>query len=103
MSTPKGAIDQEIAFPAELLAGETRFGLEGITTVGSGDDLTLVMAVQREWKDDPKGQVKLLAYKPKAKEWSAVRYPLEAPKAAGWACRRSPRTMASSASSSATT
>ena len=38
----KGKIDQEIAFPAELLAGETRFGLEGITTVGSGDDLTLV-------------------------------------------------------------
>ena len=36
------------------------------------------MAVQREWGDDPKGQVKLLAYKPKAKEWSAVRYPLEA-------------------------
>ncbi len=26
------------------------------------------MAVQREWKDDPKGEVKLLAYKPKAKE-----------------------------------
>jgi alkaline phosphatase len=74
----KGKIDQEIPFPAELLAGEFRFGLEGITTLGSGDDLTLVMAVQREWKDDPKGQAKLLAYKPKAKEWSAVRYPLEA-------------------------
>ena len=41
------------------------------------------MAVQREWGDDPKGQVKLLAYKPKAKEWSAVRYPLEAAEA-GW-------------------
>lgn len=73
----KGAIKQEIPFPAALLAGEARFGLEGITTIGSGDDLTLVMAVQREWKNDPKGQVKLLAYKPKAKEWSAVRYPLE--------------------------
>jgi hypothetical protein len=73
----KGAIKQEIPFPAALLAGEQRFGLEGITTIGGGDELTLVMAVQREWKDDPKGQVKLLAYKPKAKEWSAVRYPLE--------------------------
>ena len=41
------------------------------------------MAIQREWADDPKGQVKLLAYKPKAKEWSAVRYPLEAA-AKGW-------------------
>ncbi len=73
----KGEIKTEIGFPAELLAGETRFGLEGITTTGEGDDLTLWMAVQREWKDDPKGQTKLLTYKPKSKEWAAVRYPLE--------------------------
>lgn len=73
----KGEIKTEIGLPAELLAGETRFGLEGITTTGEGDDLTLWMAVQREWKDDPKGQTKLLSYKPKSKEWAAVRYPLE--------------------------
>jgi hypothetical protein len=79
----KGAITQEIGFPVELLAGQTRFGLEGITTVGEGDDLMLVMAIQREWGDDPKGQTKLLAYKPKDKEWSAVRYPLETADA-GW-------------------
>ncbi|CCV13389.1 esterase-like activity of phytase family protein [Mesorhizobium sp. STM 4661] len=79
----KGEIKQEIGFPMELLAHQTRFGLEGITTIGEGDDLTLVMAVQREWADDPKGQVKLLAYKPKAKEWSAARYPLEATES-GW-------------------
>jgi hypothetical protein len=79
----KGEIKEEIGFPVELLAGQTRFGLEGITTTGEGDDLTLVMAVQREWGDDPKGQTKLLAYKPKDKEWSAVRYPLEATES-GW-------------------
>jgi len=79
----KGAIKQEIGFPVELLAGQTRFGLEGITTVGEGDDLMLVMAVQREWGDDPKGQTKILAYKPKDKEWSALRYPLETADA-GW-------------------
>lgn len=73
----KGEIKAEIGLPAELLAGESRYGLEGITTTGEGDDLTLWMAVQREWKDDPKGQVKLLSYKPKSKEWAAVRYPLE--------------------------
>jgi hypothetical protein len=39
--------------------------------------------VQREWGDDAKGEVKLLAYKPKAKEWSAVRYPLETAES-GW-------------------
>jgi hypothetical protein len=79
----KGEIKQEIGFPIELLADQTRFGLEGITTTGEGDELTLVMAVQREWGDDPKGQTKLLAYKPKDKEWSAVRYPLEAAET-GW-------------------
>lgn len=79
----KAEIKEEIALPAELLAHEIRFGLEGITTVGEGADLMLVMAVQREWRDDPKGQVKLLAYRPKDKEWSAVRYPLDAAEA-GW-------------------
>lgn len=73
----KGEIKAEIGLPAELLAGETRYGFEGISSTGKGDDLTLWMPVQREWKDDPKGQVKLVSYKPKSKEWGAVRYPLE--------------------------
>lgn len=79
----RGEIDQEIGFPVDLLAGQARFGLEGVTMVGEGDDMMLVMAVQREWADDPKGQVKLLAYTPTAKEWSAVRYPLETAET-GW-------------------
>ncbi len=79
----KGKITEEIGFPDELMAHEIRFGLEGITTLGEGDELTLVAAVQREWRGDPKGQVKLLAYKPKAKQWSAVRYPLDATEE-GW-------------------
>ena len=79
----KGEIKAEIGLPAELLVGETRYGFEGITTVGSGDDLTLWMAIQREWKDDPKGTVKLVSYKPKTKEWGAVRYPIEKADA-GW-------------------
>lgn len=79
----EGRIKEEVSLPVELLAGQTRFGLEGITTTGEGDDLTLIMAVQREWGDDPKGQTKLLAYKPGTQEWSAVRYPLEATET-GW-------------------
>jgi hypothetical protein len=79
----KGEIKAEIGLPADLLAGETRFGFEGVTTVGSGDDMVLWMAMQREWKDDPKGTVKLVSYKPKSKEWGAVRYPLEKA-GAGW-------------------
>ena len=56
-----------------LLDGSTRFGAEGVTLDGD----TLWVAIQREWEDDAKGIVKLLAYKPDSKEWSAVRYPLE--------------------------
>ena len=73
----KGEIKKEIALPAELLQGETRFGFEGITSIGSGADQTLWMAVQREWGTDEKGFVKLVSYKPESKEWGAVRYPLE--------------------------
>jgi hypothetical protein len=75
----KGEIKQEIGLPAAYLGGEKRFGFEGITQVGD----TLWMAVQREWGDDPKGMVKLMAYNLEAKEWGAVHYPLN-PVAGGW-------------------
>ncbi|MDB5527071.1 MAG: Alkaline phosphatase [Devosia sp.] len=80
----EGAIMEEVAYPAELLAGEIRSGSEGITSVGTGDDMTLWIAIQREWKDDPKGQLKLVSYKPSSKEWGAVRYPLETPAEGAW-------------------
>ncbi|WP_426123142.1 esterase-like activity of phytase family protein [Pararhizobium sp. PWRC1-1] len=73
----KGEIEKEIAIPAELRSGDKRFGFEGITSVGEGDDQVLWMAMQREWGDDEKGFVKLVSYKPSSKEWGAVRYPLE--------------------------
>ncbi len=78
-----GAIVEEIALPEALVEAQERFGYEGVTVVGSGDDTTVWLAVQREWKDDPKGMVKLLAYKPASKEWSAVHYPLESAEK-GW-------------------
>lgn len=72
-----GKIVEEIALPADLAANATRFGFEGVTVTGSGADETVWLAVQREWKDDPKGLTKLLAYKPADKSWGAVHYPLE--------------------------
>jgi hypothetical protein len=80
----EGKILEEVAFPEALLPHEIRFGAEGIAAVGEGDDQVLWIAIQREWKDDPKGQVKLLSYKPSSKEWGAVRYPLDAIET-GWA------------------
>ena len=76
----KGEIKAEIPLPADLLKGEKRFGLEGITVI----DGVLWMAVQREWGDDPKGQVKLLSYNPETEEWGGVRYPLDAPAEGAW-------------------
>lgn len=78
-----GAIVEEIVMPEALAAQAKRFGFEGVTAIGSGMDETVWIAVQREWADDPKGQVKLLAYKPSDKSWSAVRYPLDTPEK-GW-------------------
>jgi uncharacterized protein YjiK len=72
-----GAVTEEISVPDELNAHQVRFGFEGITRVGEGGDMTLWMAVQREWKDDEKGFVKLVSYKPSSKEWGAVSYPLD--------------------------
>lgn len=76
----EGAIKKEIPFPAELLAVETRFGAEGIAMQGK----TLWIAMQREWKDDPKGMVKLLAYDTEEETWGAVHYPLETPAEGRW-------------------
>ena len=75
-----GKITEEVAFPEALLPNEIRYGAEGVTKVGD----TLWVAIQREWKDDPKGQVKLLGYNTKEKTWSAVRYPLEAAADGAW-------------------
>ncbi|MEO1102385.1 MAG: esterase-like activity of phytase family protein, partial [Pseudomonadota bacterium] len=74
-----GEIVDEVPFPAELLAAERRFGAEGVTRIGD----TLWIAIQREWADDPKGMVKLVAYNTSSGEWGAVHYPLETP-AKGW-------------------
>jgi len=79
----KGAIQEEISVPAELEKGAKNYGFEGVTVTGSGVDEIVWLAVQREWADDGKNAVKLLAYKPSDKSWSAVRYPLDSTEA-GW-------------------
>ncbi|HEX9857820.1 MAG TPA: esterase-like activity of phytase family protein, partial [Paracoccaceae bacterium] len=76
----KGEIKAEIALPEALLPHEIRFGFEGISVAGDW----LWLAVQREWKDDPKGMVKLLAYNTAEKTWGAVHYPLDARAEGAW-------------------
>ncbi|MGC9419359.1 MAG: esterase-like activity of phytase family protein [Rhodovulum sp.] len=74
-----GAITREIGLPPELMAVERRFGFEGVTRVGD----SLWMAVQREWKDDPRNHVKLVSYNIDSGDWGAVRYEKAAPET-GW-------------------
>ena len=76
----EGKIVEEVAFPEALLPSEIRFGSDGVAKIGE----TLWVAIQREWKDDPAGMVKLLGYDTKEKKWSAVHYPLEAPAEGAW-------------------
>ncbi|MGE0008153.1 MAG: esterase-like activity of phytase family protein [Parvibaculaceae bacterium] len=73
----RGAIVEEVALPAKLAEGATRFGFEGVAVTGSGAGETVWLAVQREWKDDPRGMTKLLAYRPADGSWGAVHYPLD--------------------------
>ncbi len=68
-----GEIQQQIPFPAELLANQKRFASEGITQIGR----TLWVAIQRSWADDPENRVKLLAYDLDNQTWGAVHYPLD--------------------------
>lgn len=74
-----GAIAEEIAFPAELLAVERRFASEGITRVGN----RLWIALQREWADDPEHHVKLVSYDIETGDWGAVHYRKAEP-TSGW-------------------
>lgn len=73
----KGEVRERIELPHELQSQATRFGLEGVTVTGSGADETVWLAVQREWKDDPKGLVKILRYQVASKTWGVLHYPLD--------------------------
>ncbi|HCX81704.1 MAG: alkaline phosphatase [Curvibacter sp. RIFCSPHIGHO2_12_FULL_63_18] len=79
----KAEVQEEIALPEALARHATRFGFEGVTTTGTGDQEVVWLAVQRAWKDDPKGVTKILRYSPATKTWGVLHYPLETTKAEG--------------------
>lgn len=80
----KGEVEEEILLPEELAKQASRFGFEGVAVTGTGADETVWLAVQREWKDDPKGKTKILAYKPASKTWGVLHYPLTVPASGAW-------------------
>lgn len=72
-----GVIVEEVTLPEQLRKVASRFGFEGVAVTGSGAEETVWLAVQREWKDDPAGKVKILAYRPADRHWGVVHYPLD--------------------------
>ena len=72
----KGEILRKIALPDDLKQHETRYGFEGVTVGQLNGQEVVWLAVQREWKNDPKGLVKLLAYTPASGQWQQLHYPL---------------------------
>ncbi|MBS8262043.1 esterase-like activity of phytase family protein [Roseibium polysiphoniae] len=81
-----GAVQEEIELPAELIAQAERHAFEGVAEFEKDGQTLVAVALQREWKDDPKGMVKLAIYNPADKSWGFVHYPLDAPasQAGGW-------------------
>lgn len=79
---PTGEIMDTVDLPEEVVANQVRFGLEGI----SYHDEKLYVVFQREWADDPDGQVKIGRYDLTTEEWSFTRYALDAVEspAGGW-------------------
>lgn len=81
--SPMGAIEAEYVLPESIAKHAVRFGFEGVAATGEGANEVVWMAVQREWKDDPKGLTKIIRFRPSTKEWGVYHYPL-GETAAGW-------------------
>jgi hypothetical protein len=73
-----GAIEQVIQLPEVLGAAANRFGFEGVTVTGEGGAETVWIAVQREWRGDPRGRTMILRHRVATGEWGVLHYPLDA-------------------------
>ncbi|NBC48752.1 MAG: alkaline phosphatase [Gammaproteobacteria bacterium] len=73
----EGTIESQVELPDGLVANATNSGLEGIAVTGDSTTELVYVVVQREWDDDPDGEVKIGRYDVGAAEWTFVRYPLD--------------------------
>lgn len=81
-----GVIERVVTLPAAVNARQVRFGLEGVTSVGTGQNEMIYVAFQREWTGDPKGKVRIGRYATATGAWTFYYYPLSMPASAngGW-------------------
>jgi Esterase-like activity of phytase len=74
-----GDVQLSVPLPAELVAHATSSGFEGVTATGSarrGDEAVWAV-IQREWRDDDPGFVKLARYEVADQEWTFASYRLD--------------------------
>ncbi len=84
--TVDGTIEREFRLPEALTSHAKRSGFEGVAEYQQDGVSRVVIAIQREWRDDPRGMTKLAIFTPAEDRWGFVRYPLDAPRspAGGW-------------------
>jgi hypothetical protein len=79
-----GVIQEVVTLPDTVNDRQRRFGFEGVTSVGSGDDEIVYVAFQREWFGDPDDHVRIGRYEVASGDWSFYYYPIEMPAVTGW-------------------
>jgi hypothetical protein len=67
----------EIPLPPEVAALKRSNGFEGVAVTGAGPAEQVYVAFQREWTDDPAGQVRIGRYTPATGDWRFFYYPLD--------------------------
>jgi hypothetical protein len=76
-------VTAEFGLPDVLESQALPFGFEGVAEVMVNGKVQVIITVQREWKDDPDGLVKLAVFDPEHETWSFIHYPLSPPAVAG--------------------
>lgn len=84
LADANGTVLEEIGLPEAVVAKQKSNGFEGVAVTGNGVDEKVWIAFQREWVDDPSGQVRIGQYSPATGSWSFLYYPLDAAQEGAW-------------------
>ncbi len=81
-----GTVEQEVLLPADVIAGATSSGLEGVAVTGGSTSEFVYVVQQRPWDADADGATKIGRYEVATGEWTWVGYRLDAVEspAGGW-------------------
>ena len=80
---PSGAIRQRISLPADIAAGLTSRGLEGVTVTGTGRNEEVIIALQSPLSTDPTGITRIGRYTVATGTWTWYGYRLDAGSSVG--------------------